>query len=198
MYTLTRFSQGEQLRLQAISDATTRRGVCVGLCDYWLSRIKANPEMPPDERLGLLRGNFSRVMNDQRQYAGLRARQGRERARQQVGSRQGLRYSADDTAIMRIHVGMNGIRAKIAEDIGRIGAAATWTLRFRDGGGHAIAGFCGVSGRQPISHLRSHIFDPNIGEYVGPFRELDYILSDMMSRVGKYSTIVEVHRTTEG
>jgi hypothetical protein len=172
--------------------------VCVALCDYWLSQIKAHPDVPPAERLQLLRDNFVQIMNHQRHYAGLRARRGREQARQDVGSPLGLRYNTDDTVIMS-SVGISGIRAKLAADIGRIGSAATWTLEFADGGRHAIAGFCGVSGGPgPISHLKSHVFDPNIGEYVGPFRELDYILSALLSEIPRYRTVTNVYRTTEG
>ena len=198
MITLTRFSQERQLQLQAIVDRDTRNGVCVGLCDYWLSQIKGAPEMPPAERLQLLRDNFARPMNHQRYYANLRAQHGREQARRQVGNQLGLRYHTDDTTIMRTHLGMSGIRARLAADIGWVGSAATWTLRFADGGGHAIAGFCGIGGQEPMLQLESHIFDPNLGEYTGPFRELDYILSDLLTRFPDYRTIVEVNRTTEG
>jgi hypothetical protein len=199
MITLTRFSQERQLQLQAIVDRDTRDGVCVGLCDYWLSQIKSHSDLAPAERLQLLRDNFGQIMNHQRHYAGLRDRRGREHARREVGDQLGLRYHTDDTAIMRTRVGIGGIRTKLAGDIGRVGAAASWTLEFADGTRHAIAGFCGISGGPgPISHLRSHVFDPNIGEYVGPFRELDYILSDLLSKFPSYGTVTDVYRTTEG
>jgi len=199
MINLTAFSQERQLQLQAILDRDTRNGVCVALCDYWLAQIKNHPDTPPTGRLQLLRDNFAQIMNHQRQYAGLRARRGREQARQEVGSPLGLRYNTDDTAIMTSSVGISGIRTKLAADIGRIGSAATWTLQFADRTRHAIAGFCGISsGPGPISHLKSHVFDPNVGEYVGPFRELDYILSDLLRRFPIYGTVTDVYRTTEG
>ena len=196
MSTLTSFSQAAQLQFQAVDDAT-RNGICVGLCDFWLSLIKRFPEMPPDQRLQQLCDNFEQPMNHQRNYAYLRRQYGRGPAREQVGRELGLNYDTENTMLLRVCLDMSSIRAKLAADIGCIGSGATWTLRFSDGTGHAIAGFCGVEGQEPIMRLTSHVFDPNIGEYAGLFPELDDMLFDLLSKFPLYQTIVEVNRTTE-
>jgi hypothetical protein len=196
MITLTPFSQGALLR-DAATDPITRQGVCVALCDYWLTLIKRNYNASPSDRLRQLQTSLSDIIKHQQRYAHLRAQHGREEARRQVGDRLGLDYN-DQTMIMKAPNGMSGIRQKLAADIHFPGAAATWSLRFANGHGHAIAGFCGISGKQPIVKFRLHVFDPNIGEYIGELQELDEILRDLLNKFPKYSTVEGVHRTTEG
>lgn len=197
MITLDRFSQGAILQSLPFSDYLTRNGICVALCDYWLAMIKDQPNESPAARLERLhRQHFAQAMNHQRQYAVVRAQHGREEGRRMVGQQVGLNYH-DQTMIMRALIGIRGIREKMAADISRIGAAATWTLRFADGGGHAIAGFCGLSGQQPYMKMRLHVFDPNIGEYTGELQELDAILNDLLNKFPDYQTITDVHRTSE-
>jgi hypothetical protein len=79
-----------------------------------------------------------------------------------------------------------------------MGVGATWTLRFFDGTGHAIAGFYGMfSPTGNIHHPRLFLFDPNIGEYRGDLSDLDAMLRDLLTRFPIYLTVVEVRRTTD-
>ncbi len=196
MITLDPFSQGRILQAMPLTDAVTRNGICVALCDYWLALIKMDPNESPSSRLQQLVQYFPQAMNHQRQYSVVRAQHGRNEGRRMVGGQVGLDYN-EQTTLMRAMVGMRGIREKLAADISRIGAASTWSLRFMGGGGHAIAGFCGLSGQQPYMKMRLHVFDPNIGEYTGELRELDTILNDLLTRFPLYQTVTDVHRTSE-
>jgi len=196
MITLTAFSQGSLLS-RTVADPSTRNGVCVALCDHWLSRIKQHPTEPAPRRCLELAQALSKIILYQQSYAIQRRQHGRIEARHQIGQQLGLEY-ADQTTIMRVAVGMKGIRQKLAGDISHAGSAATWTLRFADNTGHAIAGFCGISGQEPIIRLQLHVFDPNIGEYIGQLAELDGILNDLLTKFPKYQTVTEVCRTAEG
>jgi len=196
MITLTSFSQGSLLS-RAVTDPITRNGVCVALCDHWLSRIKQRPNEAPERRRLELEQSLAQIIRYQRSYAIQRSQYGRTEARHQKGQQLGLKYT-DQTTIMRVMIGMQGIRQKLAADISHVGSAATWTLRFADGSGHAIAGFCGISGQEPIIKLKLHVFDPNIGEYIGELTELNAILNDLLTKFPNYQTVTEVCRTTEG
>ncbi len=197
MFALEPFSQGSLLRRYP-TDPITQGGVCVALCDYWLSLIKADYAVPAADRLRQLQHNFPVVIRHQRHYANLRAQHGREEGRRKLGQKLGLDYDPDKTLVERRFVRMEGIRKKIAADIGVVGTGATWTLRFADGSGHAISGFCGIAGQEPILTMRLHLFDPNIGEYGGQLSELDDMLQDLFTRFPFYQSIVALHRATEG
>ncbi len=175
-----------------------RNGVCVALCDHWLNIIKRHPDLPSVNRMRMLAQRIPEALRHQQMYGQLRDAVGRNQARREVGAGLGLNYE-EQTTIMRAFVGMAGIRAKLAADLGRIGAAATWSMRFAGGGGHAIAGFRGLASITANMHRASiHIFDPNIGEYTGELTDLDAILSDLFGRFPLYATVNEVHRTSEG
>ena len=196
MFSLERFSQAVQLRHE--TDPELRLGVCVALCDHWLKIIKRLPDVPSVNRMRLLAQQMPDVRLHQKQYNFLRDRLGREEARRKVGSPLGLAYE-DQTTILRARNGMHGIRAKLGADLGEPAAAATWTLRFPDGNGHAIAGFRGlVSVSRTVHRATVHIFDPNIGEYAGELADLDPILTDLFAKIPDYATITEVSRTSEG
>lgn len=196
MYTLAPFSQEHHLR--SVTDPVLRNGVCVALCDHWLTIVKRYPDVPSVNRMRLLTQRLPEALRHQQAYAALRATVGRNEARREVGARLGLDYE-EQTTIMRACVGMVGIRAKLASDLGRIGAAATWSMRFTGGGGHAIAGFRGlVSVTGNVHRAVMYIFDPNIGEYVGELSDLDAILTDVFGKFPLYATVNEVHRTSEG
>jgi hypothetical protein len=146
----------------------------------------------------LLAQQMPDVRLHQKHYNFLRNQLGREEARRKVGSPLGLAYE-DQTTILRARNGMHGIRAKLGADLGEPAAAATWTLRFPDGNGHAIAGFRGlVSVSRTVHRATVHIFDPNIGEYAGELADLDPILTDLFAKIPDYATITEVSRTSEG
>lgn len=192
MSTLTPFSQSE-----LVAGTTQRKGICVALCDLWLRLIKLNPGEDPHGRLGQLRLMIPQALHYQDNYAGLRAIRGRTAARQQVAGNLGLHY-VEQTTVSRRQSGMSGIRQKLASDIGYPGAAATWTLEFEGGSRHAVAGFCGIGGQEPILRLILHLFDPNVGEYRGELRELNSILDDLLGRFPVYHTVKSVCRTWEG
>jgi hypothetical protein len=196
MAKLARFSQDALLR--SVTDPVLRNGVCVALCDHWLEIIRRLPDVPPVNRMRLLTQKMPEVLRYQKTYAGMRGPLGRNEARRQMGAGLGLDFE-EQTTIMRRFNGMAGIRAKLAADLGQIGAAATWSMRFSGGGGHAIAGFRGLVSVTGNMHRASlHIFDPNIGEYAGELDELDAILTDLFAKFPLYATVTEVHRTSEG
>lgn len=194
------FVQAEQLKLHETCDLT-ERGVCVALCDYWIWLIKNAPDEKPDQRLGRLATNFAAIMGHQRHYGQLRAALGPREARKEVGHSLGTEYDTDKTVMVRLPFNtraqqMQMFRKRMARDIGFPGSAATWSLRFSRGGGHAIAGFCGLTGRQPLMQMRLHVFDPNIGEYVGTFPELDGMLDDMLTKFPMYRTVESIRRAS--
>ena len=196
MYTLTRFSQGDLLQLH-LTDSVTSQGVCAALCDHWLQLLKTDLGAPADRRLQRLQENFPSIIQHQRTYALLRAQLGRERAREQVGEDIGLDYEGQ-TMVMKCSAGLQGMRSRMAADIGIPGRGATWTLRFADGSGHVLAGLCNLIGQEPILQMQLHVFDPNIGEYIGAMSDLDDILQNLMSWFPLYHTVIGVHRTFEG
>jgi hypothetical protein len=196
MFTLSPFSQ--DAHLHAVKDPVLRNGVCVALCDYWLNIVKRYPDLPSVNRMRMLAQRIPEALRHQKAYGQLRGAVGRNEARRQVGAGLGLNYE-EQTTIMRAFVGMAGIRARLATDLDRTGAAATWSLRFAGGGGHAIAGFRGLIRVTGNMHRASvHIFDPNIGEYAGELTDLDAILADLFGKFALYRTVNEVHRTSEG
>ncbi len=197
MSTLTDFRQSSLLRLHA-TDPITRQGVCVALCDYWLSTIKADHHQSAEERLDRLGDVFPQIMSHQIRYANLRAQHGRNNARRTVGRDVGLQYDTDKTIVTRRLVGLQGIRDRITRDLACPGVGATWSMRFATGGGHAIAGF--YSARQTYKQIQLviHLFDPNIGEYIGHTGELDDMLRHLMTRFSMYAGVTSLHRATEG
>jgi hypothetical protein len=160
--------------------------------------MRTSPGANPDTRLRSLTQKFSAIVTHHRQYAQLRqATKNRNEARRQAGAHLGLDY-LDQTTI--IHApNLNSIaqvRERLANDVHAPGDAATWTLVFQNQDRHAIAGFCGITGTEPILKHQIHIFDPNIGEYVCSRADLDKVIQSVL--VNYSSPIVEVCRTTEG
>lgn len=196
MATHTPFSQADLLS-RTVTDPLTRNGICVALCDYWLAMLKRSPDEAPADRLAQLERYLPLAMQHQRTYSQDRARLGRSPARHQAGASVGLQY-ADQTMLMRLHIGLNGIREVLRRDLSKPGAAATWSLRFSGGGGHALAGFCGLSGHAPVYQFRLHVFDPNYGELVGTLQEMDAMLQTLFDAFPLYRTTLHVHRTSEG
>ncbi len=195
MFQRTPFSQDELLR-RAFADHGERRGVCVGMCDFWLRDVVERPDEPAADRLARLGLQFERIVQHQRHYSAL-FRLGAGDARLQIARRLGLEYAGQTTVLAR-YVGLDGIRRRLASDIRRPGAAATWGLQFAGGQGHAIAGFCGLSGEAPLLRYELHVFDPNVGEYVGSLQALDDILADLFTRLPIYRTITGVERVFGG
>lgn len=193
-FTLASFSQSRLLRSE--TDPEIRQGVCVALCDRWLQSFLDKPQASPEQRMQHLAATFDQAKAHQRRYGALRPVMGRERARQQVGEEVGLDYEAQ-TVVVRRFVGKSGILAKVAGDLKMPGAAATWSMRFERGGGHAIAGVNRIERVTiNIATTHAHVFDPNVGEYAAPISALPVILTDLFQRVPLYDTTVEIHRTT--
>ncbi len=194
MFTLAPFSQSALLRNE--TDPDIRGGVCVALCDYWLADIKSRSNDAPRDRLNRLAGNYPTVAQYQKQYGQQRAQHGPQQARKQMAQQLGHDYH-QHTTIMPALIGAAGMRQRLAADLAGLGVAATWSLRFMDDTGHAIAGFYGmVSPLENMHRFQLHLFDPNIGEYVGGQRDLDNMLNDLLNRFPLYQTVVEIRRTT--
>lgn len=195
MFTLEQFSQSIMLRNE--TDPEIRRGVCVALCDYWLNEIKARPTDPPAGRLRRVAMNYQAIVAYQRQYGQARAQQGPEQARRAMGQQLGHDYH-QQTTILRAFMSAGELRQRLAGDLGMLGAAVTWSMRFPDDTGHAIAGFRGLLTIMENMHRASlHLFDPNIGEYVGELGELDLMLNDLLNHFPLYRTVQEIRRTTD-
>ena len=195
MFTVESFSQGQLL--SQVADPSAKGGVCVALCDLWLQSIKANSAASPSARMAALAGRVNDAVAHQKLYAQQRAQIGRFPARAEAGRRMGLDYE-EQTTIMRVSVGMSGIFAKLSPDLKRIGAGATWSLRFSNGDGHALSGFSGLTSFTNTMHRQQlYVFDPNIGQYTGAIRDLNDILKDIFKRVPLYNTVVEVSRVSE-
>jgi hypothetical protein len=195
MIQLTPFSQAALLQAASV-EGPASYGVCVAMCDRWIALLRKDRKETPELRLRKLQAALPQIVEYQNEYGDLRAVLGREAARTQMAAGVGIDYE-QQTTVLKIFIGMEGIRRRLAEDLKSIGAAATWSMRFQDGGGHAIAGFCNLAGQEPMLRMQMHVFDPNIGEYVGDFGDLDGILADLFNRFPLYNTTIEVHRTHE-
>jgi hypothetical protein len=194
MFQLAGFSQAHLLQNE--TDPDLRNGVCVALCDHWLNDIKARTDDAPANRLNRVAGNYPSVAQYQKQYGQQRAQQGPEQARKAMGKQLGHDFQ-QHTTIVPMLIGPAGIRQRLAADLGKPGVGATWTLRFMDGTGHAIAGYFGMTSKTGNIHTLSlHVFDPNIGEYFGAERDLENMLNDLLNRFPLYQTVIEVRRTT--
>jgi hypothetical protein len=195
MFQLANFSQSALLKNEP--DPEIRKGVCVALCDHWLAEIRARGNDPPAQRLARLAGLMPAVIQYQRQYGQQRAQQGPTEARRAMGKQLGHDFR-EHTTIMPAMVGAAGLRQRLAADLAGFGVGATWSLRFPDGTGHAIAGFYGMFTRLgKIHEPRLFLFDPNIGEYKGELSDLDAMLKDLLTRFPIYQMVVEVRRTTD-
>jgi hypothetical protein len=195
MFQLEGFSQAVLLRNE--TDPEIRNGVCVALCDHWLADIKTRPDDSSRNRLRRLANNMPSVTQYQKQYGQQRAQQGPQQARKDMGKQLGHDFE-QHTTIMPSMVGATGLRQRLAADLANVGVGATWTMRFPDDTGHAIAGFYGmISQLENMHQLTLYLFDPNIGEYMGGLRDLDAMLRDLLGRFPLYLTVVEVRRTTD-
>jgi hypothetical protein len=195
MFQLEPFSQSHLLRAE--TDPDLRGGVCVALCDYWLADIKWRPDDPPRLRLYRLASHYMLIAQYQKQYGQHRQQVGPQDARRVMGQHLGHDFE-QHTTILPALIGTNAVRQRLAADLRHIGVGATWTMRFAPGGGHAIAGFYGMESLAENMHrARISIFDPNIGEYVGELRDLDFILNDLLNHFPLYQTVIEIRRTTD-
>ncbi len=198
MYTLYPFSQGTQL-LQGVTDPVLAMGVCVAACDAWLRLIKANNELPAVQRLQNLAQRRAEILAYQQQYGVLRGQVGPQDARSTMGQSGGLDFN-HQTTIMHTHLRMPEVLGILSRDLQPLGGAAAWTMRFWGGGGHAIAGFHNLISliKDVKAQHQYHIFDPNLGEYVGEVSDLSAILADLFGRFPLYGTTAEIRRAWEG
>ncbi len=195
MFTLTAFSQSTLL--QGETDPDIRNGICVALCDYWLSDVKQRSRDRPEDRLNRLAANYPTIAQYQKQYGQQRALHGPEHARRQMGQQLGHDFR-QHTTIMPAMLGAAGIRQRLAADLKGFGTGATWSMRFPDDTGHAIAGYYAMITKGTNINIASlRLFDPNIGEYVGGLHDLDSMLADLLTRFPLYLTVCEIRRTTD-
>ena len=192
-FALTGFHQGNYLNA---TDPDTSNGVCVALCDLWLESLFKAPSAAPRHRLQALAVDFGRAENHQRRYGQLRAKLGRSDARRLMGARVGIDFEEQTFVDVTPHRGRAGMLQKITDDLRAPGAAATWSMRFAGGGGHAIAGFCRIEPQPYGLDRKIHIFDPNIGEYVTAYGGCAAIVTDLLGKIPLYASTVIFHRTT--
>lgn len=177
--------------------ASAARGVCVAICDFWIQRIQSRPDESSSERLSWLSqaGIFERILSYQYEYGLLRTDHGHVLAHETMDrARFDQRTDLERTVVSRSSFGIAGIADILMRDLSRVGSAATWPIRFADGSGHAIAGFCNITGTQPILHKQFHVFDPNRGEFICDHDQVWSVLHDLLSASDVRSTISEVHR----
>lgn len=64
--------------------------------------------------------------------------------------------------------------------------------------GHDRAGFRGLESLTSNIHIAAlHIFDPNVGEYVGTLQELDGVLRHLLQQVPAYALVSDVSRSRD-
>ena len=207
MFKLYDFKQDKLLK--GITDPEVQGGVCVALCDHWFQGLREHPKIAPDMRLQVLAGQLNEVIMYQKRYGRQRALDGPVIARQDQAQRLGLQYT-EQTTIMRNPLGQpriagltgtRGIRDRLMEDLERPFSGAVWSMRFSQaggGGGHALAGYNMLaSAAENLHSMELHVFDPNIGEYVGEMGGLDAILADIFGKFPDYDHVEEVRRATE-
>lgn len=171
-------------------------GVCIALCDLWLDSFLRKPKVDPPDRMTYLMTSIGQARSHQQAYTGLRAQHGPTAARQQQGGTLGLDYD-EQTTVTRAGAGRTGMIKRVGEDLRPLGAAATWSMRFDGGGGHAIAGVNRLERiTSNIAQSTLHVFDPNVGEYMGTPDLIADILGDLFKRFPIYGSVKEIRRTT--
>jgi hypothetical protein len=167
--------------------------------------MKVDSDNTPEQRLQWLEYQIWPIIRQQQQYNRERGQQGRNAAQLNLGARHNLAYDPDQTVIAAVPpnlnavAGMTNLKNRFKADIGRPGKATAWSLRFVRGGGHAIAGFCNLTAIPTGLRYQLHVFDPNIGEYLGTLQEIDAILDNLFRRpfYQRYQ-VEEAHRILVG
>jgi hypothetical protein len=171
-------------------------GVCAMLCIRWLSDIKNDYKVTPKKRLQYISDDFPAIIRGHGNYSNLRKVLSREAALNSIGKNMGLEYDPDGTVILDQNDSMKNIRDNIKRDVAKFGHGAHWSLQFTKGR-HAIAGFCGITSQgSMIHHMALHIFDPNIGEYVCDYSNIDNVLIDLFNKFSLYKTTSNIARAT--
>jgi hypothetical protein len=191
---LTPFNQGALLA--GVADPQARGGVCVALCDRWLSLMKQANARSPEDRMDSLRKTLQASIGYQKTYGELRAAKDRDAARKHMGKKLGLEFEGLTRVEKRL-AGEAGMVARLARDVEAPGASMGWTLAF-PAGRHAIAAVHNVSSISTNIHrFTLHVFDPNLGEYVGTLQELPAIVADMFRRIPDYRLVTAIDRTED-
>src|SRR5204862_5927741 len=117
----------------------------------------------------------------QKQYGQQRAVQGPEQARKAMGQQLGHDFQ-QHTTVMPAMVGAVGLRQRLAADLAQLGVGATWSLRFPDDTGHAIAGYYGmVSKLENMHQLTLYLFVTNNDEFKGSLLALEPMIRSLLS-----------------
>lgn len=191
---LTPFNQGALL--SGLADPQARRGVCVALCDRWLTLMKQANARTPEDRMDSLRKSLQASIGYQKSYAQLRAEKDREAARKHMGKKLGLEFEGLTRVEKRL-AGEAGMVTRLERDVETPGASVAWTLAF-PAGRHAIAAVHNMSAvTTNIHRFTLHVFDPNLGEYVGTVQELPAIVADMFRRIPDYKLVTSIDRAED-
>jgi hypothetical protein len=194
MWKLTPFNQGAVLG--QVPDAEVRRGVCAALCDMWMNLMRDATARRPEDRMDSLRATISMTIRKQRSYGELVRAKGREAGRKFLGKGLGMEFE-ELTRIERRFTGKTGMVLQMQEDLKLPGAKMSWSLLFQGGGAHALAGNHYMEAISTNFHRRSvHVFDPNIGEYVGQVQDIPGIVDDMFRRKPGYNRVDTMERRT--
>jgi hypothetical protein len=195
----TPFSQTEWLDVLAkFGDAEaaspeSQAGVCFGLCLLWLKMMDESLYRSPRERMRALGRNFKQAVGWQARYTLLARSLGVPLAREAMGRTAGLGFE-EQTVVERRLAGKTGMVMRMQRDLEPPGAGAMWSLSFPIGA-HALAGRNTFSAVTTNIHIRTiHVFDPNLGEYVGQPQEIPDIVEDMFRRIPAYGSVKEMSR----
>lgn len=143
-----------------------------------------------------LRKTLQASIGYQKTYGELRAAKDRDAARKHMGKKLGLEFEGLTRVEKRL-AGEAGMVSRLARDVEAPGASMSWTLAF-PAGRHAIAAVHNVSSISANIHrFTLHVFDPNLGEYVGTLQELPAIVADMFRRLPDYRLVTAIDRSED-
>jgi hypothetical protein len=195
----TPFSQAEWLDVLAkFGDAQaaspeSQAGVCFGLCLLWLKMMDQSLYRSPEERMKALGRGFKKAISWQLSYRRLAQQLEVAPAVVEMGRRAGLAME-EQTVVERRLARKTGMVLRIQRDLELPGAGAMWSLQFPVGA-HAIAGRNTFAKVTTNIHVRTiHVFDPNLGEYVGQPHDIPAIVEDMFRRIPAYDAVVTMFR----
>lgn len=192
MWTLVSFNQGAVLG--QIPDREVRRGVCAALCDMWMDLMRDAKARQPEDRMDSLRATISMTIRRQKSYREQVRAKGREAGRRFLDKGFGMEFE-ELTRVERRFTGRTGMVLQIQKDLELPGARMGWSLIFHGRGAHALAGcnnFAEISTN--VMQRSVHVFDPNIGEYVGQSQDIPGMVDDMFRRIPGYDRVETMER----
>ncbi|MFN6954393.1 MAG: hypothetical protein ACK4PG_06305 [Acetobacteraceae bacterium] len=192
MWQLAAFNQGAVLG--QIPDPAVRRGVCAALCDMWINLMQDARARKPEDRMDSLRATISMTIRRQKSYKEQVREKGRQAGREFLSRGFGMEVE-EQTRILRRFTGRTGMVLQMQKDLEVPGARVGWSLLFHGGGAHALAG-CNEFTMITTNIMRRtvHLFDPNIGEYVGQPQDVPAIVDDMFRRIPGYNRVETMER----